>query len=72
MSSPFIFVLFLNFVLFHLFSLLVRDGSLDLIGGGGEGVCSQALRTYFFRANSLCKIFVLKELRLQEFFLTRL
>ena len=37
MSSPFIFVLFLNFVLFHLFSLLVRDGSLDLVGGGGGG-----------------------------------
>ena len=35
MSSPFIFVLFLNFVLFHRFSLLVRDGSLDLVGGGG-------------------------------------
>ena len=26
-------------------------------GRGGGGVCSQALRTYFFRANSLCKIF---------------
>ena len=50
-----LYLYFFYFVLFHLFSLLVRDGSLDLVGGGGG--CSQALRTYFFRANSLCKIF---------------
>ena len=54
MSSPFIFVLFF-FVLFHLFSLLVRDGSLDLVEGGGGLFAS--IEDVFFRANSLCKIF---------------
>ena len=64
-----LYLYFFYFVLFHLFSLLVRDGSLDLVGGGGG--CSQALRTYSFRANSLCKIFFLDALRLQEFFFTQ-
>ena len=68
MSSPFTFALFLFCFVSSVF--FACKGWLIRFSGRG-GVCSQALRTYFFRANSLCKIFFLDALRLQEFFLTR-
>ena len=66
-----LYLYFFYFVLFHLFSLLVRDGSLDLVGGGGGGVLFASIEDVFFSCEFTVQDFFLDALRLQEFFLTR-